>query len=1183
MDPEDASGRESTLPDTDVEIDTGIAIGIEHGNGSGEPAVLVESAEPERGVAARATAVVVTRGRSEFLHETLKAVAAQSLTPVRTVVVDVASERTPGLLAGAADLGVSEVHAPHAHTFGAAITAALASLELASGDGAEQGAQDQGDHKDQQWLWLLHDDSAPEPGALAALKRAVEHKPSVVIAGAKQRDWFEPSRLIEVGLTTSPAGRRMTGIELGEVDQGQHDGREDVFAVGLAGALFRVDAWRSLRGTDPEYGLFGDGLEVSRRARLAGYRVIVVPDAAVRHAQRSFNALAPAREGAESASSDDGTDVAAEASPESGPRFRSERERSYGARRRSALLFRLVSASPLGVPFHMMAMVLLAPLRALWQVTLKRPGRARYELTAVAWAVLRPVALWRSRSLARRTAQVPRRALQPLRASWRDVWAERRDLRLARAEIRRTTATPDPLDRADRRREFGRRMAALGGVTAGLVAVSVWWFGSLAGALSDGGRLISPSLLLGQDSGVQLWRVVTGGWSAGGFGEAVPADPLVTVLLPFAFLGSSGLQLVIHSVVLGSIVFGGVGAWFAAGTATSSLALRAWAAFAWVVLPMGVLGVAQGRFGSILAHMTLPWLVFGALRAVGVRRPLLERVSPQTAGPIIGSGSIPAAAGAGLAFAVVVGGAPVLFVPVLLVLALIALLVRRRSGERSYRRNLLLVVVPALIVLLPTLREAGRLGWAEYWRVFLASPGAPVPVDAAAGWQQLLGWPSEPQAWWSADGVWGYVLAAVPFALSGLVVLLAVGGLVRRGSVAAPIRGAWLVGAVGLAGALAVGLVVVERGPVAQVYAWSGPLLSLAYVGFVGAALLGLDGAASRAAEHSFGWRQSAIVLLTISAIVVTGVSGAQMVRMNDLTAADHEGLRVLADPVVPAVGQQIQGAPRQARILVLEVGHTQEGQNTTYQVMRGDGPQLVDAPTLAAVRALVEPDSDDSGDPDELLAQVAAQLVGGVDAGTGDLTELGIGAVLLTPSGSFAERTLVGNRLDTVPGLERIAESTSGVIWRVAVELDETGLPAGLTSDDPNFDVQPAWARLILAGDNSMASAADETAAAPAQLGVLVPSSDHRINVGIPPGDSARTLVLAERADTGWQASLDGRRLRVLDNGWRQTFEVGADGGHLKVWHEPSGSLVWSVVLLSVLGLYLLLAVPVRRRAGAR
>src|SRR5690606_12891135 len=100
--------------------------------------------------------------------------------------------------------------------------------------------------------------------------------------------WDEPARVLEVGLSTSRFGRRMTGLDAPEVDQGQHDGREDVLGVGTAGMLVRQGVWEDLGGTDPALGPYGDGLDLSRRARLAGHRVIVVPGAVVRHAQASL-------------------------------------------------------------------------------------------------------------------------------------------------------------------------------------------------------------------------------------------------------------------------------------------------------------------------------------------------------------------------------------------------------------------------------------------------------------------------------------------------------------------------------------------------------------------------------------------------------------------------------------------------------------------------------------------------------------------------------------------------------------------------------------------------------------------------------------------------------------------------------------------------------------------------------
>src|SRR5690606_4978160 len=302
-------------------------------------------------VAVTVTAVVVTRGSSPYLGATLAAVRAQSRVPDDVVVVDV---DTAPATSGHQDLqlgGARYVAGAGARTFGEAVDVALAAV----------GVPEQG------WLWLLHDDSAPAPGALAALARAVEHSRAVAVAGCKQRRWehdadgapLDPGEadrgvLVEVGHTVSPLSRRMTGIDDTEIDQGQHDAREDVLAVGLAGALVRASAWREVGGTDPAYGQLGDSTDFCVRVRLAGHRVVVVPDAVVRHAQVS----------------------------QRGPG-------APGARRRAQLYLRLTSVAPWILPLAMLGMLLWAPVAAGYRLALKQPDRARDELLAPLWAVFR--------------------------------------------------------------------------------------------------------------------------------------------------------------------------------------------------------------------------------------------------------------------------------------------------------------------------------------------------------------------------------------------------------------------------------------------------------------------------------------------------------------------------------------------------------------------------------------------------------------------------------------------------------------------------------------------------------------------------------------------------------------------------------------------------------------------------
>lgn len=92
----------------------------------------------------------------------------------------------------------------------------------------------------EQWLWLLHDDCAPEPDALAHLLRVVENEQElgheVAVVGPKLRGWYDRRALLEVGVTIANSGRRWTGLDRREQDQGQHDHVHPVLAVSTAAA-----------------------------------------------------------------------------------------------------------------------------------------------------------------------------------------------------------------------------------------------------------------------------------------------------------------------------------------------------------------------------------------------------------------------------------------------------------------------------------------------------------------------------------------------------------------------------------------------------------------------------------------------------------------------------------------------------------------------------------------------------------------------------------------------------------------------------------------------------------------------------------------------------------------------------------------------------------------------------------
>src|SRR5699024_8958687 len=74
---------------------------------------------------------------------------------------------------------VRVLRVPAARTFGAAVRAALAEHTEHLTAQADRHEREPGPHEP--YLWLLHDDSAPEPPAHAELLRAAEAGPSIAL------------------------------------------------------------------------------------------------------------------------------------------------------------------------------------------------------------------------------------------------------------------------------------------------------------------------------------------------------------------------------------------------------------------------------------------------------------------------------------------------------------------------------------------------------------------------------------------------------------------------------------------------------------------------------------------------------------------------------------------------------------------------------------------------------------------------------------------------------------------------------------------------------------------------------------------------------------------------------------------------------------------------------------------
>lgn len=1117
-------------------------------------------------------AVVVTDGLTPYLAQTLRGLAEQRLPPAAVLLVDVTSAEDLGHVRGshlrsvAHDAGlplesVRVVQAPAARTLGAAVREGLTRLATQGSGGAHLARAT--------WLWLLHDDSAPERDALAELVRVGDAGTSIAVVGPKQRDWDAPEEIVSLGVTISPGGRRFTGIEDGELDQGQHDGREDVYAVGTAGALVAREVWELLGGPDPALGPFGDGLDLSRRARLAGYRVVVAPAAVVRHARAAFFGLRGP--GTERGRAEDGDAGAGGAEAGDAAPRPADVRRSFRGRRAALLHARLVDASAWTLLVLVVAVPLAALLRALARIVTKEPRLAGDEIVAAAGVLVRPGALRRARRRARRTRQLSPRRLRPLRASWRQVWRVGHDRRLNAAALRRARREPSELEKVElaalarRRRSVGTTTLLL------LLAAAAVAFGPLlvAGPLT-GGALLPASADLGG-----VWHAATSGWIESADGHPGPPDPFLGVLAVLSLPTGASAQVAVATLVLGSIPLAGLGAWFAAGAATRSLGLRAWAAAVWAFAPALLLGAGQGRLGAVVAHVALPWVALAVARALGVNRRDEVAVEPgpddtdperqQSApAPVSGAagrrrartGSPAAAAAGGLALAVAVAGAPVLLPVALGVLLLLALLARAR------RRYLVLVAIPPVTLLLPLVVEALREPAAGTWRVLLAEPGVPLAAAPVDAYVALLTWPAEPVPWPVLPDAAARI---APLVVGGLLVVAALLALGRVRSWRG-VQAGWVVAVAGLLAAAGAARVFVGAGTglgdqadvVQAVRGWAGPGTSVVLLGLLLAILAGGDGLRARLVASAFGWRQVAVTLLAV--LLVAGpVLGAVAWSWRVVAERGTDDAREVvlltgrAATQVPALGAEIQRAPQRASVLALSAG----ADALDVRLWRADGDQLTERSVVVVAREVTGVPGEVAGTgpdaADAELAELAGRLASGSrqDESTA-LAAHGV-AVVLVPPGSGAARDRLVARLDATAGLERVTENETGVVWRVAL------------ADGPQA---AARVRVLDAGGTVLQT---------------VPAVPGGARGAVDAGEAGRRVVLAERANPSWRAWLDGEPLRPAAVGWQQAFDLDTSAGTLVVAYDDWPLTILHTVQAVVLGLFVLLALPLRRRRPER
>lgn len=470
-------------------------------------------------------------------------------------------------------------------------------------------------------------DVALAPDAVRLLVEEAVRSNGAVL-GPKLVDRERPDVLVEVGLDVDKLAHVASRIDVGELDQEQHDAVRDVFAVSGAVQLVRADLFTAMGGYDPAMRRTGEDVDLCWRTHVAGARVIVVPSAVAR--------LSGAVEGGRAAGE-------------------LERERAR-SRIRTVLTGYGVAHSIRVLP----QALIYSLLRSLGAVATGQFGRAGAALGAWTWNLRRAGSLRRRRAELRALRRVPDSELRRLQVG---------GFAPVSAFLRGQFGTDTGGSVAVRARyllQALRTGPSQISIAFWLVTTAVLIFGSrhlITRRVPAVGDLVRFDLGVGDlfERFVSQWRPTGAGTEA-----AAPTAHALTAVGGVVLFGSMGLLRTVLTV--GMLPIGAIGMWRFLRPFASPW-IRVVGTMMYLASPVPYSALGNGTWGALLLFGALPWILGGLARA--------GRMAPfGTVGGSVGEGVLAPSIVRevlvlGLTLAVV--GAYVPFVVVLVALAVLAM------------------------------------------------------------------------------------------------------------------------------------------------------------------------------------------------------------------------------------------------------------------------------------------------------------------------------------------------------------------------------------------------------------------------------------------------------------------------------------------------------------------------------
>lgn len=553
-----------------------------------------------RSIKHHVTAIVVAHDGAAWIPKVVAALSAQSRAIDTAIAIDTQSNDESVKLLRAS--GFTTISMPRGTGFGDAIDEALKRIPKVKVN-AKNGKSN--NESVIEWLWLIHDDSAPTKNALAKLLDAVETRPTVAVAGPKILGWYDRNHILEMGVSIAPNGARWTGMEYREQDQGQHDGIKEVLAVSTAGALIRRDVYEELGGLDPQLSLFRDDVDFGWRARTAGHSVIAVSDAVVYHVEAS-------------ASERRTVDVS-----------EAFLGRPLLLDRRNAAYVLLANASWWWLPLIALQILFSAVMRSLGYLFAKLPGYAADEIAAVGLLFIKPTLIFDARKQRRKTRLLSSRIIAeyiPPRGSQLTLSMERARAAVARYFDRRSAQTgwisgePQVVEEKTlptvdlgveeneelfiEQEQFARLKSFFSRpiYTFALVISMVTLIASRHRLGDIAGGMVSPV----EASGVDLLRKYTESWHTVSQGSSANQSPWIFILGVTSLVALGNLKLLFSALFFIAVPLLFVLTYRVARRITVNRAIALCGASLFALSPALLNSINIGAFGSIVIALITP-------------------------------------------------------------------------------------------------------------------------------------------------------------------------------------------------------------------------------------------------------------------------------------------------------------------------------------------------------------------------------------------------------------------------------------------------------------------------------------------------------------------------------------------------------------------------------------------------